>query len=97
MTYAAGRPLWMLSLATWDAERRSVPVLRWSPTIRRQIEAVRDRILMRLGTNEPMIEESAAMLYGERAISIAWRKPLSIEEINRMAPTPEVKARPGRA
>lgn len=25
-----------------------------------------------------------------------WRKPLAIEEVNRMAQTPEVRARPGR-
>lgn len=87
----------MLSLSAWDAEQRPVPVLRWSPTIRRRIEAVRDRILRSLGTDEPLIEESAAMIYGMRALSVSWRKPLSIAEINQMTPTPEVIARPGRA
>jgi hypothetical protein len=44
------------------------------------------------GTDEPLIEA-----VGEGAIvTMQWRKPLSIEEVNRMAPTPEVRARPGR-
>lgn len=71
-------------------------VLRWSPTRWRKMEAVRDRILFRLGTSEPVIPISGE----ERALAkttMQWRKPLSIEEINQMAPTPEVRQRPGRA
>ena len=30
-------------------------------------------------------------------ISVNWRKPLRVDEVARMAPTPEVKAREGRA
>jgi hypothetical protein len=61
----------------------------------RRIEAIRDRIMSMCGTNEPVIEpddEEAAML----AVTRQWRKPLSIEEINRMAPTDEVRERRGR-
>ena len=47
------------------------------------------------GTDEPLIapwgEEAAMML-----VTMQWRRPLSIEEVNRMAPTEEVRARPGR-
>lgn len=52
-----------------------------------------------LGTNEAMIAEDIAAVVAETGISpraMHWRKPLSIEEINRMAPTEEVRARPGR-
>lgn len=33
---------------------------------------------------------------GELAFAAHYRKPLGIDEVTRMAPTPEVKARPGR-
>ncbi len=92
--YAAGRPLWHLSIAVHD-RRGPVEVLRWSPTIHREVEAARDRILDMCGTNEPVIEphgEEAAMI----RVTRQWRKPLSITEIAQMAPTPEVRARKGR-
>lgn len=73
-----------------------VPVLRWSPTKWRTAEAARDRIMHGLGTNEPYIMEEHTMMLGLRAIAVHWRKPLRIDEITRMAPTPEVLARPGR-
>jgi hypothetical protein len=58
----------------------------------RQVEAARDRILRGVGTDEPLIEA-----IGEGAVvTMQWRKPLSIEEVNRMAPTPEVRERRGR-
>ena len=57
----------------------------------RKIEAVRDRIMRPIGTAEPMIPETNAL-----TVTMQWRKPLSIEEINQMAQTPEVRARPGR-
>ena len=50
---------------------------------------MRDKIMGRVGTNEKMIEEQGM-------VAPHWRKPLSIPEINRMAPTPEVRARAGR-
>ena len=47
------------------------------------------------GTDEPLIapygEEAALML-----VTMQWRRPLSIEEIARMAPTAEVRERRGR-
>jgi hypothetical protein len=95
MVYAGGRPLWQLSLAVHDRSG-PVPVLRWSPTIHRRIEAVRDRILRGVGTDEPLIEPTgleAALIYVTRQ----WRKPLRVDEVARMAPTPEVRDRKGRA
>lgn len=67
-----------------------MPVLRWSPTTLRMIEAARDRIMHRLGTTEPWVTEAGN-------ICMHYRRPLKIEEINLMGPTPEVRARPGRA
>lgn len=70
-------------------------MLRWSPTIHRRIEAIRDRVFGMVGTAEPPIEptgEEAALL----TVTRQWRRPLSIEEVNRMAPTPEVRERRGR-
>jgi len=50
-----------------------------------------------LGTDEAYIMEDMTGMLGNRAISVHWRKPLRIDEVNRMAPTPEVIARLGRA
>lgn len=61
----------------------------------RRIEAIRDRIMGMCGTDEPLIEptgEEAAMM----RVTLQWRRPLSISEVARMAPTPEVRERPGR-
>jgi hypothetical protein len=102
MRYAGGRPLWQLSLAVQRPEA-PLPVLRWSPTIRRRVEHVRDRIMRHLGTtDDPLFEEVlpdevAIAAIGRRPISVNWRKPLSIEEINQLAPTDDVRARPGRS
>lgn len=71
-------------------------MLRWSPTKWRKAEAVRDRVMRGLGTDEEYIMEEMTMMLGERAVSVHWRKPLRIDEIPRMAPTEEVIARPGR-
>lgn len=76
-----------------------MPVLRWSPTTWRRIEAVRDRIMRGVGTEEPFIMEDIqemAMTLGQSPRSVQWRKPLSIMEVNRMAPTEEVRERKGR-
>jgi hypothetical protein len=92
--YAGGRPLWHLSLAVHDRSG-PVPVLRWSPTIHRRIEALRDRIMRGVGTDEPLIApegEEAALLQ----VTMQWRKPLRIDEVARMAPTQEVRERRGR-
>lgn len=45
--------------------------------------------MSRLGTNEALIEERGDVLPH-------WRKPLTLAEVNQMAQTPEVRARPGR-
>jgi hypothetical protein len=49
----------------------------------------------RCGTSEPLIspvgEELASLL-----VTMQWRKPASIEEVARLAPTPEVRERKGR-
>jgi hypothetical protein len=66
------------------------PTEQWERKVRRKIIALRDDILFRLGTGEALIAE-------HRPTAMTWRKPLSIEEINQMAPTAEVRARPGRA
>jgi hypothetical protein len=54
-----------------------------------KLEATRDVIMRFIGTKEALIPE-------HRPSALTWRKPLSLEEINQMAPTPEVRARPGR-
>ena len=41
------------------------------------------------GTQEPFFLE-------EGTLAAHWRKPLSLEEVNRMAPTPDVLRREGR-
>ena len=74
-----------------------VPVLRWSPNARRKIEAARDAIFRQIGTTEPLVEEEGVSPFGAHIVSINWRKPLRIEEVNQMGQTPEVKARLGRA
>lgn len=61
------------------------------------MEALRDRILHGCGTEEPwFLDEDALAAMGQRTIAAHWRKPLRIDEVNLMAPTPEVRARPGR-
>jgi hypothetical protein len=58
----------------------------------RKVEAVRDRIMAMCGTDEPVIEA-----IGEgNVVTMQWRKPLRIDEVARMAPTPEVRERKGR-
>jgi hypothetical protein len=59
------------------------------------MEALRDRILFGLGSPEPVIPITGAERAAVR-VTMGWRKPLSIEEINRLAPTQEVRLRPGR-
>jgi hypothetical protein len=95
--YAGGRPLWHLSLSRWDASGKPVSVLRWSATALRQMEAIRDRIMRGLGTDEPWVVEHMGHVIGDRAIAMHYRRPLRIEEVNQMARTPETIMRPGRA
>ena len=72
-------------------------MLRWSPTKWRKAESIRDFVMRGLGTDEPWIMEEMTGVLGEHAVSVHWRKPLRIDEVARMAPTEDVKARPGRA
>jgi len=63
------------------------------------MEAMRDRIMRGVGTSEPFVPEDIAGMAAALGVSpkaMHWRKPLSIEEVNRMAPTEEVRARKGR-
>jgi hypothetical protein len=60
------------------------------------MEALRDRILFGLGTDEPLIPVSSEERAAGLVVSMQWRKPLSFAEIARLAATPEVLARPGR-
>lgn len=76
-----------------------MPVLRWSPNRWRKMEALRDRIMFRYGTSEPWISEDIQRMADELGVSpraMHWRKPLTIEEVARMAPTDEVRERRGR-
>ena len=57
--------------------------------MKRKAEAIRDKIMRNIGTDEPWVEE-----HGRTAVH--WRRPLRIDEVNRMAPTPDVVERPGR-
>lgn len=55
--------------------------------------------MFKIGTDEPFIGEDIqrmALELGVEPRAMHWRKPLSIMEINRMAPTDEVRERRGR-
>lgn len=69
-----------------------MPVLRWSQTVHRRVEHIRDRILRGLGTDEALIEDTTPGV----VISRQWRKPLRIDEAAQLAQTPEVRERRGR-
>jgi hypothetical protein len=58
---------------------------------------MRDRIMRGIGTDEPWIMEEMSAQFGMLAIAVHYRRPLRIDEVNRMAATPDVRARPGRA
>ena len=63
----------------------------------RRMEGLGDRIMRGCGTEEPWFYD--AEFYGEyqdEAVAAHWRKPLRLDEVNLMAPTVEVIARPGR-
>jgi hypothetical protein len=73
-----------------------VPVLRWSPTKWRKAEALRDKIMRGVGTDEEWVVEEMSVELGMMASAVHYRRPLRIDEIARMAPTEEVRARQGR-
>jgi hypothetical protein len=67
--------------------------------MRRRIEATRDRIFDMCGTTEAVIAVSDGEMtaeVGREFTSAQWRKPCSIEEVARLAPTVEVRERRGR-
>ena len=92
--------MWHLSLAVQDLQRKApVPVLRWSLTMVRKIETLKERIMGMCGSDEaviPVNDLEMAWALGANPVTMQWRKPLSIMEINRMAPTVEVRERKGR-
>ena len=66
-----------------------LPLVRWTAGTFAKMQFIRDTIMQGVGTTEAFIPEKGTS-------AMHWRKPLSLEEINRMAPTPEVRARAGR-
>ena len=65
----------------------------------RKMETLRNSIMRGCGTDESWFMEDAAEQEaetGRRSIAAHWRKPLRIDEVNLMTPTPEVRERPGR-
>ena len=85
-----------MSIALLRPDGSPVQVSSWSQNARRKIEHARDLIFRQIGTDEPLIEENAQSSLNRPIVSVNWRKPLRIEEVNQMAQTPEVKQRPGR-
>lgn len=64
------------------------------------MEALRDRIMFKTGTDEAFIGENLvemAAAIGRSPVAMHWRKPLALTEVNRMAPTSDVLQRKGRA
>ena len=60
-----------------------------------EINAVRDALN---DANIPYADTPAKRItIGMAAVAVHWRRPLRLDEVARMAPTPEVKRREGRA
>ena len=85
-----------MSLSHHKADGKPVPVLRWSPTKWRKAESVRDRIMRGVGVGEWVVEELTVQI-GLRAVSVHYRRPLSVMEVAQMGRTKEVIGRPGRS
>jgi hypothetical protein len=62
----------------------------------RKFEALRDRVMLGVGTDEPWFCEHLTDTLGIAAVAVHYRKPLRFDEVNQMAPTSEVRIRPGR-
>ena len=93
--YAGGRPLWQLSLSL-QPERQPLPVLRWSAAQKQEVEAARDEIMRGVGTPDPFHEEIAKPVFARYAVSVSYRRPLRVDEVNLIKDTPMVRKRPGR-
>ena len=74
----------------WFEERDISALLTW------KAEAVRDRIMRGVGTEEPWVVEEMSAQLGDGAFAVHYRRPLRIDEVARMGQTAEVKERPGR-
>ena len=59
----------------------------------RKMEATRDQIMRGVGTQEPWFAEEMTAELGDAAAAVHWRKPLRLDEVARLAPTPEVRER----
>jgi hypothetical protein len=69
----------------------------------RKMQALRDKLMRGVGTDEPFVAEDLRALanvvgsaYGREPQAMQWRKPLRIDEINQLAPTAEGRERRGR-
>ena len=63
----------------------------------RKMEALRDRLMFGIGTDEPwFLDDEFLSSHLLEAVAVHWRKPLRIDEVNQVAPTPEVIERQGR-
>ena len=78
-----------MSLAAHVPGAGPLPLVRWTAGTMAKMTFIRDTIMRGVGTSESFIPEQGTS-------AMHWRKPLAIEEINRMAPTAEVRARQGR-
>lgn len=72
--------------------KRGGPILRsaWTMHADALVRHTAEHIMGRIGTKEELIEDDTRRVR-------TWRKPLSMIEINQLAPTAEVRRRPGRA
>lgn len=53
--------------------------------------------MFRTGTDEPWhLDEDFLAVGGDKVVAAHWRKPLRVDEVNRMAPTSDVRLRQGR-
>jgi hypothetical protein len=74
-----------------------VSLLRVGAAMWRKFESVRDQVMRGVGTAEPWFQEDLSDVLGAGAVAVHYRKPLRLDEINQLAATAEVRARPGRA
>lgn len=50
-----------------------------------------------IGTSEPWVTEEMSAMFGMAAISVHYRRPLSIMEVAKLGRTTETLLRPGRS
>ena len=49
-----------------------------------------------VGTPDPFHEEIAKPVFARYAVSVSYRRPLRVDEVNLIKDTPMVRKRPGR-